>query len=173
LGWGLSYDRIAGSRTGCVKGKREEHEIEATVSQNVFKGGSIGNHERPDEQITKHAGQEKTFKRHHLAKKLDAVGWGLFFIWVGIAFLADLGMGVGLLGVGVITLGGRVARRYYNLNMEGFWVVVGFLVVVGGLWTIFEARVALVPLLLIVAGLAVLVSAFWGKARSEDDSCNQ
>ena len=126
--------------------------------------------ERRDGQPAKGAEQDKSSRRRHMARKLDAVGWGLFFIWVGIAFLADLGMGVGLLGVGVLALGEQVARRHYNLNMEGFWIVVGFLFVVGGLWSIFEARVALVPLLLIVAGLAVLVSAFWGKPRSEDDS---
>ena len=130
------------------------------------------NNERQDEQSTKNVEEERAFQRRHLARKLDAVGCGLFFIWVGIAFLADLGMGVGLLGVGVITLGGQVARRRFNLNLEGFWVVVGLLFVVGGVWNLIEAKVALVPLLLIVAGLAVLVSAFWGKPRSEDDSCS-
>lgn len=131
------------------------------------------NEENRDEKGIKEVEQEKTLQRHHLAKKLDAVGWGLFFIWVGIAFLADLGTGVGLLGVGVITLGGQVARKHYNLNVEGFWVVVGLLFVVGGVWNLIQAKVALVPLLLIAAGLAVLVSAFWGKPRSEDDSCGQ
>jgi len=131
------------------------------------------NDERLDEQNTKNVEEERAFQRRHLARKLDAVGWGLFFIWVGIAFLADLGTGVGLLGVGIITLGGQVARRYYNLKPEGFWVVVGLLFVVGGLWNLIEARIALVPLLLIVAGLAVLVSAFWGKPRSEDHPCHR
>jgi len=28
------------------------------------------------------------------AAMIDAAGWGLFFIWVGIAFLADVGWGV-------------------------------------------------------------------------------
>jgi hypothetical protein len=130
------------------------------------------NHERPDEQSAEDVQNERTFRRRHVARKLDAVGWGLFFIWVGIAFLADLGWGVGLVGVGVLGLGEQVARRHFNLNMEGFWVVVSFLFIVGGLWTLLDAQVALVPLLLIVAGLAVLVSAFWGKPRSEDDPCN-
>lgn len=128
------------------------------------------NQQRQNGPSTNRAEQDKLSQRRHMARKLDAVGWGLFFIWVGIAFLADLGWGVGLLGVGVLALGEQVANRHYNLKIDGFWVVVGFLFVVGGLWTIFEARVALVPLLLIVAGLAVLVSAFWGKPRSEDDS---
>jgi hypothetical protein len=98
-----------------------------------------------------------------LAKKLDAAGWGLFFVWVGIAFLANLDLGVGLLGVGVITLGGQAARKHFNLKLEGFWVVVGLLFVVGGLWAWFGVELPLVPILLVAAGLALLVSAFRGR----------
>lgn len=46
-----------------------------------------------------------------VVKKLAAVGWGLFFIWIGIAFLADVGWGMGLLGVGVIALGTQQPRH--------------------------------------------------------------
>ncbi len=46
-----------------------------------------------------------------LIKKLDAIGWGLFFIWKGAALIADVGWGVGLLGVGIITLGAQAARK--------------------------------------------------------------
>ena len=129
--------------------------------------------QRQNEQETKPVEQKSTSERQYMARKLDAVGWGLFFIWVGIAFLVDLGWGVGLVGVGVLGLGEQVARRHFNLNMEGFWVVVSFLFIVGGLWTLLDAQVALVPLLLIVAGLAVLFSAFWGKPRTEDDPCHK
>ena len=54
----------------------------------------------------------KTAQRTKLERKLDAVGWGLFFIWIGIAILADVGWGVGLIGVGTIILGSLVAREY-------------------------------------------------------------
>lgn len=56
---------------------------------------------------------DKTQKKN-LDRKLDAVGWGLFFIWIGIAILADVGWGVGLIGVGLIILGGLVARGYLS-----------------------------------------------------------
>jgi hypothetical protein len=54
----------------------------------------------------------KTAQRKKLDRKLDAVGWGLFFIWIGVAVLADVGWGVGLIGVGLIILGGLAAREY-------------------------------------------------------------
>ena len=53
----------------------------------------------------------KITRRNKLCRKLDTIGWGLFFIWIGIAILADMGWGVGLIGVGVIILGGFVARE--------------------------------------------------------------
>ncbi len=100
----------------------------------------------------------QTTERRDLAQKLDAVGWGLFFIWIGIAFLADFGIGVGLLGVGIITLGEQAARKYFNLKLEGFWVIVGLCFVLGGLWELLAVELPLVPILLIVAGLVILVS---------------
>jgi hypothetical protein len=98
-----------------------------------------------------------------IAEKLDAIGWALFFVWVGLALLFDFGWGAGLLGIGVITLGEQTARRYFRLRIERFWIVVGLLFLLGGLVEIFEAQLPLLPLLLIAAGLVVLFSAFGGK----------
>jgi len=62
----------------------------------------------------------KNAQRRKLNRTLDAVGWGVFFIWIGIAFLADLGWGVGFIGVGLIILGALVARIYLtNLSRSG------------------------------------------------------
>lgn len=102
-------------------------------------------------------------EQHELAKKLEAAGWGAFFLWVGIALLWDVGWGVGLLGIGLITLAGQAARKYFNLKLEGFWVVVGVLFVLGGLGTLYEVQLPLVPIVLIVAGVALLISVFTGK----------
>jgi len=54
----------------------------------------------------------ETVRRKRLARRLDSLGWGLFFIWIGVAFLANVGWGVGCIGVGLIILGGLVAREY-------------------------------------------------------------
>jgi hypothetical protein len=56
----------------------------------------------------------KTAPRKKLYRKLDALGWGLFFLWMGIAVLADVGWGVGFLGVGLIILGFLGAREYLS-----------------------------------------------------------
>lgn len=105
----------------------------------------------------------KTAERHELSAKLDSVGWALFFIWVGIAFLADVGWGWGLLGISVIILGEAAVRRYLAMNIEGFWVVCGLMFLAGGLWELFTVPWPLVPILLILCGLAVLWGAVSGK----------
>jgi len=112
-------------------------------------------------------------KRGSLNKKLDAAAWGIFFIWTGTAFLADIGWGAGLLGVGIITLGAQVARRYFALKFEGFWLAVGFLFVVGGFWKLVNVQLGLLPILCIVAGIALLASIFVGRARNSGlpDGC--
>ena len=99
-------------------------------------------------------------KNDGMGKKLDAAGWGLFFIWVGAALLLDLSWGVGLLGVAVIILLGQAARKYFGLALEGFWIVVGLIFLVGGFWELYRVEVDLVPILLIVAGAALLISLF-------------
>jgi hypothetical protein len=79
----------------------------------------------------------KTHEKHGVARTIEAVAWGLFFIWVGIAFTIGVGKAIGLLVIGIITLGGQVARRFYGLKLEGFWVIVGSCFIVGGLWEFF------------------------------------
>lgn len=108
-----------------------------------------------------HNGETNT-KRESLDKKLETVGWGLFFIWTGIAFLTHVGWGVGLLGVGIIILGGQAARKYLSLKRGGFWVGVGFFFVAGGIWKIFNIQIALLPILCIVAGVVLLGSRLIG-----------
>lgn len=94
-----------------------------------------------------------------VARRLDAAAWGLFFVWVGFALITDLGWGVALLGVGVITLGAQLARSYFGLGFEPFWVAVGLLFGLSGVWEIFNLRIGLIPIVLIVAGAALLLSA--------------
>jgi hypothetical protein len=101
-------------------------------------------------------------QRSELSRKLEAIGWGLFFIWTGIALFGNLGWGAGLLGVGIITLGAQAARKYFGLKLKGFWLVVGFFFVAGGIWKLFNIQLGLLPILCITAGVALLGSRLVG-----------
>ena len=120
------------------------------------------NNQTPAEVSVEQVEELKRTERRDLSHKLDAVGWVLFFIWIGIAFLADVGFGVGLLGIGIIVLGEQAVRKYLDLKLEGFWIIAGLCFVVGGLWELLAVELPLVPILLIVAGIAILVSIFKG-----------
>jgi hypothetical protein len=93
------------------------------------------------------------------AHKLDAVAWGLLLVWIGVALLANLGWGIGLLGVGILILGKQVTRKYMALALEMSAVVVGALFIMGGVWQLLDVRVSLIPVICIVAGIAILASA--------------
>ena len=104
--------------------------------------------------------------RRLVAHRLSAAGWGLFFLWIGIALLTNLNWGVGILGAGVLVLGEQVARKCMALKLETFWTVVGTLFILGGIWGLFNVRVSLVAILCIVAGAVLLLSALLSKPQS-------
>ena len=116
--------------------------------------------QKVNEESIKQVEEEKVIEKRQIEKKLDIIGWGLFFIWVGIAFPIDFGFAFGLVGVGVITLGMQAYRKYLNLKLEGFWVFAGLLFFLGGIWELFAIKLHLVPVLIILAGVIMLVSAF-------------
>jgi len=126
----------------------------------------------------KMTGQEKERvisknSKRRVEAAVAACGWGFFFIWVGIALFAHVGWGTGLVGVGIITLGAQMARKYFGLKLEGFWVVVGFLFVLGGVWKLLNVQLGLVPILCIAAGVALLVSVLGGTLRDQSDQQNR
>ena len=111
---------------------------------------------------------------HHRARKVDAIGWALFFIWVGIAWIANVGFGVGLLGVASIILGMQAIRRLLGINVEFFWIVVGIGFGIGGLWEYLDVQTPLAPIVLIIAGIALLVSVTWfGRKHSHQHTHHQ
>jgi hypothetical protein len=106
------------------------------------------------------AWQGVTADQSEMARKLGSVGWALVFIWIGIAFLASISATVSLLVIGAITLGVQAARKSLGLLLEGFWIVVGLLFLAGGVWGLLGTDLPLLPILLVVAGVAILVSLF-------------
>lgn len=118
------------------------------------------------EEAKKEEVEAKGAEGREMARKLDAVGWGLFLIWIGIVLVITASPSVALLGIGVIILGVQVARVFLKLNLEGFWFVVGVIFLVGGIMQQLDTTLRLVPILLIVAGLAVLLTRFMPKRRA-------
>ncbi|MBU2675683.1 MAG: hypothetical protein KJP16_01280 [Gammaproteobacteria bacterium] len=103
----------------------------------------------------------KFMARDERARKFDAAGWALFFIWVGIAWLTEASIAVGLLGVAAITLGMQAIRKIYGVRVEGFWVLVGLGFAIAGFWQWLDLGQPLAPILLIAVGIALFVWRVW------------
>jgi hypothetical protein len=103
---------------------------------------------------------QKVESTQPLVKKLSAGAWGVFFIWMGIAFLTNMSWGVVLIGVGVIVLGGEAALRSFGLPVGWFWLMIGSILVVWGVCELLKIQIAgsLLPILSIMVGLAILIT---------------
>ncbi|MHC4534644.1 MAG: hypothetical protein ACYS6K_11885 [Planctomycetota bacterium] len=114
--------------------------------------------QKPENASTGNTEEPKPSGPPKFANKLSAAGWGLFFIWIGIALLLELSAGIILLGIGAITLLVQVARKYLNLRLEFFYVVIGLLFMIGGFWENYKPDFPLIPVFLIVVGTGLLLS---------------
>jgi len=101
---------------------------------------------------------EKKEKRD-LIKKLDAVGWSLFFIWMGIVLLMKLKTPAVITGIGLIILVKQGVRKLYSLEIESFWAVVGMLFIGGGVWDLTEMNAPFGAIVLIGIGAITLYNA--------------
>ncbi len=98
-----------------------------------------------------------------LSRNVARAVWGLLLIWIGAGLLLHWSWGVGLLGAGVIRLAAQAVRRSRGVKVEGFGLVAGLLLVISGVWNMFNVALELVPLLCIGAGIALLVSIWTAK----------
>jgi hypothetical protein len=99
--------------------------------------------------------------------KLSTVSWGLFFVWIGVTFLFGIGWGTALIGIGVIALGGAAVRLFLQLPIDWFWLLFGIAFVAWGLCESLNIKFsgALLPILSIAAGLAMLVGGLLPRSR--------
>jgi hypothetical protein len=100
-----------------------------------------------------------------LDRKIDSTAWGVFLLWIGIAVAAHVGWGVGLIGAAAITLGAQALRKRLGVRVERFSLTLGAVFAIIGVWNLFTPRVDLVPLLFILAGIALLAST-WRMPRA-------
>ena len=114
--------------------------------------------QKPDDLGTVNAEDSKTTNAPKFAKKLPAAGWGLFFIWIGIALLLKLEASIILLGIGAISLFIQVVRKYLILRLQIFYIVIGLIFMIGGFWENYKPDSPLIPVFLIVVGTGLLIS---------------
>lgn len=107
------------------------------------------------------------------AAMVDGIGWGFFFIWIGVCFLADLGWGAFLLGTGLLLFAGQAARQRHALTIDRFALLLGGCLAVAGVarllnlhwdWAAMPGWIG--PVFFIALGTAILVTAWRRGHRS-------
>jgi hypothetical protein len=88
---------------------------------------------------------------------LDVVGWALFFIWAGVAWLLEVSLGWGIIGTGILLLGLQLARVLLHMPVDVFWIIVAMALVIGGFWELWDVAIPLAPLILIALGIGLLI----------------
>lgn len=95
-----------------------------------------------------------------LSQRLEAIGWGLFLIIIGMIWIAPAGLvpdGTWLIAAGAIMLGVNVARYLNSIKMSGTSLILGALAIVFGVGGFAGIKLPLVPILLIVFGLGTIL----------------
>ena len=111
-------------------------------------------------------------QKEELDKRLDAIGWALFFIMIGGLMIAPEGSipeGTWLIGTGVIIFGMMLIRRLNGLDIQGFAIFLGTLALVSGLSSVFGLNIPIFPILLIIIGLSVILKPFFGKKADQTE----
>lgn len=96
------------------------------------------------------------------AKTLEAAGWGLVLVWLGITTLFSLGWPVFLIGIGigVMALALQGVRSAWNLAIEAFWLILGVVFVAAGIAESSGVGFPLVPVALLLFGVAALFGVY-------------
>ena len=96
----------------------------------------------------------------HKAKTLEAAGWGFLLVWLGITMLFKFSGPVFLIGLGVLVIALQWVRFSWNIAVETFWLILGIVFVASGTAELLGTGFPLVPVALILFGLAALYGVY-------------
>jgi hypothetical protein len=118
---------------------------------------------------------DQAAQRQSMSHRLDAIGWGMFFVMVGALWLLpdevlseDKGWLVAAVGVGAILLGVQGARHLYNMKLSGGAVVVGVLAVAYGVTGLYGLELPFFAIVFILIGVLII---FFPRRRDDGWRC--
>jgi hypothetical protein len=107
-------------------------------------------------------------EKARLNKRLETIGWGLFFIMLGgFAFVPHelVAKGLWSIGVGVIMLGLNIARYFFKIKMSGFTTFLGVISLLSGVTQLLGMHNLDAPILLIILGAYLIVKPWFDKRQ--------
>jgi len=114
---------------------------------------------------TENASNDET-RETRMTKRIDAIGWALFFIMIGgIGLIPEENVpeGTWLIGVGVIMLGNNLFRYLNQIKVVGFTLVLGIIALGLGLAGTLGIEIPIFPIILLIVGISIVFSLFTKK----------
>jgi hypothetical protein len=103
----------------------------------------------------------------NLTRRLDVLGWGLFFLMTGLLLLIPgLPEGTWLVGLGVLILALNASKLALGLPPDVFGIILGAGALLAGFGTIAGLDIPVFALFLVACGLALVAGAL-SKGRAE------
>ena len=93
------------------------------------------------------------------ARRIDAAGWALFFIWTGLALLAGIGWSWALVGTAAIILAVQTVLLLRGEPVDIFMAAIGLVLLGGSVADLYGLPWSFLPAALIVIGVAMLLGA--------------
>lgn len=102
---------------------------------------------------------QKLLQNQQQDRAMDLASWGLLFLWLGVAYFAAIDWSWTMVGIGAIFLVEAAIRAQMNLSVSGMAIFFGIVFLGGGFWHMAQAPWALIPVLLVLFGVAMVVRA--------------
>ncbi len=101
-----------------------------------------------------------------LNRRLDEIGWGLFFLLIGGLWIApNVPSGAWLVGAGLILLGVNVVRRFNDIPVSTLTVVLGIVALAAGFGDYFGVKLPFFALLFILIGASMIAKPLFERQR--------
>jgi hypothetical protein len=101
-------------------------------------------------------------------KRIDAIGWSLFFILIGGLLLMPenyIYEGIGLIILGLIIFGVQLAKYIKKIKTSLIMIVLGLLSITFGIIAMFSIDLPVFSIALIVIGIGIFINTILNKGR--------
>jgi hypothetical protein len=105
-------------------------------------------------------------------KYIDAIGWSLFFLLIGLVLLVpqdNLYEGVGVIIFGFIILGVQIAKFIKKIKTSAIMIIIGLLALAFGVIALLGVEMPTTSIALIVIGFGILLNSILNRSRMKEE----
>jgi len=107
-------------------------------------------------------------KKKALLSKINGIGFALFIVMMGCLLLIPKGTlpeSSWLIGVGLIMIGGNIARHLNGIRLCQCTSVLGVLLLIAGILGLFGIAFPVFPILLVIIGVSIIIGVISKKKK--------